>query len=231
VGIWFTYGSSTIVAMGSVDIAGLKLIAECSGGLLWRPMVFGPRTVESISPAPWRWHRPSTSQGGSRTARASSVRSADPPRRAALTRHDSKPRHLRRRVAEADGDAEALLRSALDVMADELPNLVSIALAPGGLDPWRECFRVIQAREVWINYRGFMERHHPNLGAGIRERMAAAGRVSDCDVKSARRERANGYAAWPSPGRSSVFRLPRAFRRYSPHPTKISNPSACALCA
>ena len=36
---------------------------------------------------------------------------------------------------------------------------------------------------------------------------------------------------WPSPGRSSVFRLPRAFRRYSQHPTKISNPSACALCA
>jgi amidase len=92
--------------------------------------------------------------------------------------------------AEADGDVEALLRSALGVMADELPKPSVDRVAPGGLDPWRECFRVIQAREVWINYRGFMERHHPNLGAGIRERMAAAGRVSDCDIKSARREQA-----------------------------------------
>jgi hypothetical protein len=39
-----------------------------------------------------------------------------------------------------------------------------------------------------VPYRGFIERHHPNLGAGVRERMAVAARVSDRDVESARRE-------------------------------------------
>ncbi len=89
--------------------------------------------------------------------------------------------------AEADGDVATLLRSALDVMADELPKPVVDRVAPDGLDPWRECFRIIQAREVWINYGGFIDRHHPNLGPGIRERMEIAARVSDRDVESARR--------------------------------------------
>jgi amidase len=88
--------------------------------------------------------------------------------------------------AEADGNVAALLRFALDVMADELPKPVVDCAAPGGLDPWRECFRIIQAREVWINYGGFIERHHPKLGPGIRERMEIAARVSDRDVESAR---------------------------------------------
>jgi len=90
--------------------------------------------------------------------------------------------------AEADGDVAALLRSALDVMADELPKPAVDRAAPGGLDPWRECFRIIQAREVWINYGGFIDRYQPKLGPGIRERMAVAARVSDRDVESARRE-------------------------------------------
>jgi amidase len=91
--------------------------------------------------------------------------------------------------AEADGDVATLLRSALDVMADELPKPVVDRAAPDGLDPWRECFRIIQAREVWINYRGFIERYQPNLGPGIRERMEIAARVSHRDVESARRGR------------------------------------------
>src|ERR1700730_11242335 len=90
--------------------------------------------------------------------------------------------------AEADGDVAALLRSALDVMADELPKPAVARAARGGLDPWRECFRIIQAREVWINYGGFIDRYQPKLGPGIRERMAVAARVSDRDVESARRE-------------------------------------------
>src|ERR1700730_1108567 len=90
--------------------------------------------------------------------------------------------------AEADGDVAALRRSALDVMADELPKPAVDRAAPGGLDPWRECFRIIQAREVWINYGGFIDRYQPKLGPGIRERMAVAARVSDRDVESARRE-------------------------------------------
>ncbi|MGQ0444182.1 MAG: amidase [Beijerinckiaceae bacterium] len=113
--------------------------------------------------------------------------------------------------AEADGDVAILLRSALDVMAGELPKPVVDRAAPDGLDPWRECFRIIQAREVWINYGGFIERYRPNLGPGIRERMEFAARVSDRDFESARRgqtrasERIRGLA---QPG--TILCLPAA---------------------
>ncbi|HYS47491.1 MAG TPA: amidase [Xanthobacteraceae bacterium] len=80
--------------------------------------------------------------------------------------------------AEADPAVVALLGRALAVAAEELPSPAHDNVAPDGLDAWRESFRIIQAREVWGIYGEFIERHRPNLGPGIRERMAFAATVT-----------------------------------------------------
>ena len=63
-------------------------------------------------------------------------------------------------------------------------------MAPGGLDPWREIFRIIQAGEVWTSFGEFVERHRPRLGLGIRERMEFAAKVPQREVAQARQEHA-----------------------------------------
>ena len=90
--------------------------------------------------------------------------------------------------AEADAEVASLLRAALAAMASDLPETIHETVAPGGFDPWRESFRIIQAREVWSIYGPFVERHQPKLGAGIRERMAFAATVSERDADLARQE-------------------------------------------
>jgi amidase len=87
---------------------------------------------------------------------------------------------------ETDAEVGALVRRALAVMAKNLPKLEQTRIAPQGFDPWRECFRIIQAREIWQNYEGFMTRHRPELGPGVRERIAFAATVSESDAQAAR---------------------------------------------
>src|SRR6266567_7051693 len=67
---------------------------------------------------------------------------------------------------QADAAAAALLRSALAAMAADLPTPKEVRVAPEGLDPWRECFRVIQGFEIWGIYGEFIERRRPRLGPG-----------------------------------------------------------------
>jgi len=91
---------------------------------------------------------------------------------------------------QADPATAALLRSALAAMATELPAPKQARVAAEGLDPWRECFRVIQAFEIWGIYGGFIERRRPRLGPGIRERLAFAAKVSQRDAEEARKLKA-----------------------------------------
>jgi len=91
---------------------------------------------------------------------------------------------------QADAAAAALLRSALAAMAADLPTPKEVRVAPEGLDPWRECFRVIQGFEIWGIYGEFIERRRPRLGPGVRERMAFAAKVSHRDAEEARRVKA-----------------------------------------
>ena len=53
-----------------------------------------------------------------------------------------------------------------------LPPPVEQAVAPDGFDPWREAFRVIQGREAWESYGDFVRSAEPDLGPGIKERVA-----------------------------------------------------------
>ncbi len=112
---------------------------------------------------------------------------------------------------QADVEVATLLGAALQAMRDVLPAPVHDNAAPEGLDPWRECFRIIQARETWLTYGNFITRHRPNLGPGIRERMEFAKNVSDRDVEAARqrhgRAREQIHALAP-PG--TILALPTA---------------------
>jgi amidase len=63
-------------------------------------------------------------------------------------------------------------------------------VAPEGLDPWREAFRVIQGFEIWGIYGDFIERRRPRLGPGVRERLAFAAKVSQRDAEEARKLKA-----------------------------------------
>jgi amidase len=113
--------------------------------------------------------------------------------------------------AEADADVAQLLRAAIDAMARDLPRPVHDAIAPQGLDPWRESFRIIQAREIWGIYGPFVEKHRPKFGPGIRERMEFAATVSerDADVARQQQKRAREHIrALVEPG--TVLTLPTA---------------------
>jgi amidase len=91
---------------------------------------------------------------------------------------------------QADADVAMLLRSALADMTEAMPKPRGNRVAPGGLDRWRESFRVIQAGEVWRNYGEFVELRRPRLGPGIRERMEFAAKVSEREIADARQEHA-----------------------------------------
>jgi amidase len=112
---------------------------------------------------------------------------------------------------EADTDVAILLHAALELMSDDLPVYVHAHIAPDGFDPWRECFRIIQAYEVWQTFGAFVDRHKPQFGPGIRERMAFAASVTNQQVEPARavhlraREHVRGYVP---PG--TILALPTA---------------------
>ena len=88
--------------------------------------------------------------------------------------------------AEVDPDVAILLRASLDLMSDDLPVYVHSHIASDGFDPWRECFRIVQAYEVWQTFGVFVDRHKPQLGPGVRERVAFAASVTKQQADAAR---------------------------------------------
>jgi len=89
-------------------------------------------------------------------------------------------------IAQTDDDIGLRLRSFLERASDLLPEPQSLVIAPEGLDAWRDCFRAIQGYEVWQHYGEFITAYRPELGPGIRERMAFASRVAKADADAAR---------------------------------------------
>ena len=112
---------------------------------------------------------------------------------------------------QADGAAAAVARAFLDAAGAVLPAARHERVAPGGLDEWRDAFRVVQAAEVWQAYGGFIERVRPTLGPGIAERMAAAAQIDEDELRSGRAAaaRADGHLqGLLAPG--TVIALPTA---------------------
>jgi amidase len=95
---------------------------------------------------------------------------------------------------EADADLADCLHTLLEFMSDDLPPIVHAHISLEGFDPWREAFRVIQGYEVWQTFGDFITRERPQLGPGIRERMAFSSTVTRSEVEAARRVRAQARA-------------------------------------
>ena len=88
--------------------------------------------------------------------------------------------------AQADPEIADLLHTLLEFMSDDLPAMAHGKIAPDGFDPWREAFRIIQAYETWQSFGGFVSKHRPKIGPGIRERMEFAATVTKAQADAAR---------------------------------------------
>lgn len=88
--------------------------------------------------------------------------------------------------AQAEEPVADLLRTLLEFMSDDLPGMAHGRIAPDGFDPWREAFRIVQAYETWQTFGGFITRHKPNLGPGVKERMQFASTVTGTQANASR---------------------------------------------
>jgi amidase len=88
--------------------------------------------------------------------------------------------------AQAEEPVADLLRTVLEFMSDDLPEMIHSKIAPDGFDPWREAFRIVQAHEIWQTFGGFVTAHRPKLGPGVRERMEFAATVTRAQADGAR---------------------------------------------
>jgi amidase len=88
--------------------------------------------------------------------------------------------------AEVDPAIATVAKSFLARAAHVLPRPQEKAVGPE-LDPWREAFRIIQAREAWESYGDFVRTEKPQLGPGIKERLAFASTVTVEQADAARR--------------------------------------------
>jgi amidase len=88
--------------------------------------------------------------------------------------------------AQAEEPVADLLRTLLEFMSDDLPGMAHGRIAPEGFDPWREAFRIVQAYETWQTFGGFIIKHKPNIGPGVKERMQFASTVSRAQADASR---------------------------------------------
>ena len=96
--------------------------------------------------------------------------------------------------AQADPEVVATTRGFLARAGGVLPPPLEQAVAPDGFDPWREAFRIIQGREAWESYGDFVRSAKPDLGPGIKERIAYAATVTAEGAQAARRTMAAARA-------------------------------------
>ncbi len=89
----------------------------------------------------------------------------------------------------ADPAVAAALRAVLAAAAGVLPNAEPVTVAPGGLEPWGDAFRVIQANEVKISNLPWVREHKANLGPGIKERFEMVAVITPEETAAAQQVR------------------------------------------
>jgi amidase len=89
-----------------------------------------------------------------------------------------------------DKNVSEALRSFLGRASEVLPPATEARVAPESGEDWVGCFRTIQAYELWQIYGAWINEHRPELGPGIRERMAYAATVTEREVQTARLDHA-----------------------------------------
>jgi len=86
---------------------------------------------------------------------------------------------------------ERSLAAPLAKLCEAVGRSREIAVSDEGLERWAQCFTTIQAFEIWRSLGDWIERARPELGPGIRERIAHAATVSESGVEQQRAFRAS----------------------------------------
>jgi amidase len=90
----------------------------------------------------------------------------------------------------AGPSAERSLAAPVARLCDAVGQSREITVSDEGLERWAECFTTIQAFEIWRSLGDWVERARPELGPGIRERIAHAATVLEEDAERQRAFRA-----------------------------------------
>jgi amidase len=92
--------------------------------------------------------------------------------------------------ALADGDVAAAVKPAADSAARLVGRSETIKVFRDDPAPWREAFRLLQAREAWEADGPWITRTNPKLGPDVQERFDFASKVRDGDLAAPRKLRA-----------------------------------------
>ena len=91
----------------------------------------------------------------------------------------------------AGPSAERSLAAPVARLCDAVGQSREITVSDESLERWAECFTTIQAFEIWRSLGDWVERARPELGPGIRERIAHAATVLEEDAERQRAFRAS----------------------------------------
>ena len=88
------------------------------------------------------------------------------------------------------GDAvSTALQGAAQRIAAAVARSDDVVVSREGLASWMECFRTLQAAEVWAAHGEWVRLARPRLGPGIKERFEMASKITPDQVAAARRKR------------------------------------------
>lgn len=88
-----------------------------------------------------------------------------------------------------DPEVSEALKGAGDRLRQEMRTADEAVVSDAGLKPWMECFRVLQAAEIWANHGKWITTVRPKIGDGIRQRFEWASTVTPEQVTRARQVR------------------------------------------
>jgi amidase len=88
--------------------------------------------------------------------------------------------------AEADAGVVNVGQEFLARAAIVLPPVRDVQVAPDRFDSWREAFRIVQGYEAWQSFGPFVTATKPQLGPGIKERIAYAATITAAQAEAAR---------------------------------------------
>lgn len=113
--------------------------------------------------------------------------------------------------AWADDSVSAPLEQFIARAAPDLPPIANVSAVSQGFDQSRECFRILQAAEVWRTFGAWVTATKPAFGPGIKARFEAAAQITAAQVSDAtklRRRIVEALDALVIPG--TVLCLPTA---------------------
>lgn len=185
-------GSASATAAGLCDLA---LGSDCAGsvrvpasycGLYGIRPTHGRISLDGVCPfAPsfdtvgWMAREPEVLERAGNALLADSSSAASPAR--LLVARDA---------FELAGEAVATaLAGPVAALGETVGHSVDVEVSREGLERWLECFRMIQAFEIWRSLGAWVEETKPDLGPGIRDRLEWASEIRADDVERERRFR------------------------------------------